>query len=179
VKPRVYDRLIGLTTLIPRNENPEYDHTMVIEANAHGWWYAAPVPQGHVLAFFTDSDLVPREMTRAMRTVVANSMFTEVESGQGWLPAGDACAAHDPLCGWGVHRALANGILAADAIGYYLEHSDGSRLDAYHQHCRDQFEKYLQGLIKRYSHEQRWSESPFWKRRANSLALRASLALHA
>jgi flavin-dependent dehydrogenase len=54
VRPRIYDRLVALTALVPRN--PAFDHAMVISTAPDGWWYAAPVPQGHVLAYFTDSD---------------------------------------------------------------------------------------------------------------------------
>lgn len=167
VRPRVYDRLVGLTALIPRNQNPEFDHAMLIESTPHGWWYAAPVPQGHVLAFFTDADLVPHNLARSMRTVAANSAFAQAENGQGWLTVGDACAAHDPLCGWGVCRSMTNGILAADAIGQYMKSADASVIDQYLAHCRNQFEQYLNGLTKHYSYEQRWTASPFWQRRAS------------
>jgi flavin-dependent dehydrogenase len=167
VRPWLYDRLIAFAALVPRNQNPEFDHAMVIESSPHGWWYAAPVPKGHVLAFFTDADLAPRELARSMRTVAANSAFTQSESGQGWLTVGDACAAHDPLCGWGVCRALNNGIRAADAIGRLLKSADGTLLEDYHRTCRRQFEGYLEGLTKHYSYEQRWRTSSFWRRRAS------------
>jgi flavin-dependent dehydrogenase len=170
VRPRLFDHLIAFTALVPRNQNPEFDHAMVIESMPQGWWYAAPVPRGHVLAFFTDADLAPRGLARSMRTVVANSAFTESKNGQGWLAVGDACAAHDPLCGWGVFRAMSNGILAADAIARYLKAADDSLLKDYQQHCRNQFAQYLAGLTKHYSYEQRWSTFPFWERRANPTA---------
>ena len=170
VRPRRYDRLIAFTALIQRNQNPEFDHTMVIETTPSGWWYAAPVPQGHVLAFFTDADLAPLNLARTMWIVAANSAFTQPPCGQGWLTVGDACAAHDPLCGWGVHRALSNGILAADAIGRYLRTTDVTLLDDYSRHCQNQFEKYLEGLFLHYSSERRWTSSPFWKRRVSSPA---------
>jgi flavin-dependent dehydrogenase len=166
VRPRIYDRLIALTALIPRNRNPEFDHTMVIESRAHGWWYAAPVPQGHILAFFTDADLAPRELARSMTTVAANSTFTLPASGQGWLPIGDAGAAHDPLCGWGVNRAMTNGILAADAISQCIRTEDTFLLEEYRRHCQDQYQRYLAGLGRHYSYEQRWASAPFWKRRS-------------
>ena len=165
VRPQIYDRLTGFTALLPRNS--KFDHTMLIEATPEGWWYAAPVPQGHVLAFFTDGDLAPRKPVRFMRRVAANSSYAQPEREQGWLTVGDACAAHDPLCGWGVCRALSNGILAADAIGSYLRQGDTSALDAYRNHCRDQFNSYLNGLTRHYSHEQRWTSAPFWERRTN------------
>jgi flavin-dependent dehydrogenase len=165
LRPRIHDRLVALTAVMPRNRNPEFDHTMVIESTPHGWWYAAPVPQGHVLAFFTDADLVPRDLARSMATVAANSAFIQPVSDQSWLPVGDACAAHDPLCGWGVHRAMANGILAAEAIGERLTTTDASLLEDYCRHCRDQFERYLAGLSQRYASERRWASSDFWERR--------------
>jgi flavin-dependent dehydrogenase len=170
VRARVYDRLTGFTALLPRNLNPEFDHAMVIESNPLGWWYAAPVPQGHVLAFFTDTDLAPRPLTRSMRVVAAHSAFAQAESEQGWVAVGDACAAHDPLCGWGVHRALANGIRAADAIGRYLREHDVSALDGFRRHCHDQFAAYLAGLTQHYSYEKRWTSAPFWERRARAIA---------
>jgi flavin-dependent dehydrogenase len=169
-RPRIHDRLIALTAVMPRNRNPEFDHTMVIESTPHGWWYAAPVPQGHVLAFFTDADLAPRTLARSMTTVAANSAFLQPSSDQNWLPVGDACAAHDPLCGWGVHRAMTNGILAAEAIAERLRTGDASLLEDYCRHCRDQFERYLTGLGQRYAYERRWATSAFWKRRSNAIA---------
>lgn len=162
-RPRIYDRLVALTALVPRN--PAFDHAMVISTAADGWWYAAPVPQGHVLAYFTDSDLAPRQLARSMRIVPANSAFTATRGRDGWLAVGDACAAHDPLCGWGVHRALANGIRAADAISHHLRDGDASRLDGYDRHCRDQFDAYLTGLAEHYAFERRFAASPFWQRR--------------
>lgn len=166
VRPHLHDRLVAFTALVPRN--PAFDHAMVISTASDGWWYAAPVPRGHVLAYFTDSDLAPRQLLRSMQIVPANSAFTQARSRDGWLPVGDACAAHDPLCGWGVHRALANGIRAADAISRYLYDGDVSRLDAYDRHCRDQFDAYLTGLAEHYAFERRFAASPFWQRRLSN-----------
>ena len=74
---------------------------MLLQATPFGWWYAAPVPGGHVLVLFTDADLAPIELRRRLRPAAANSAFTDTEGAQGWLAVGDACASHDPLCGWG------------------------------------------------------------------------------
>jgi flavin-dependent dehydrogenase len=169
-RTEVYDRLIALTALMPRNKNPDFDHAMLIESTPHGWWYAAPVPRGHVLAFFTDSDLMPRELARSMRPVGANSAFVQAERDASWVAVGDACAAHDPLCGWGVCRAMSNGIRAAEAISHYVKSANASLLERYREHCRGQFEDYLKGLAKQYSNEQRWASFPFWRRRINSIA---------
>ena len=165
VLARTYDRLIGFTALVARNPNSDLAHAMMLESTPQGWWYAAPVPQGHVLAFFTDSDLAPHHLPRSMKTVAANSSFAPSLEHKRWLTVGDACAAHDPLCGWGVYRALSNGILAGDAILRYLKTGDGSLLEEYSQRCRSQFDSYLQGLSRHYSYEKRWLGHPFWERR--------------
>jgi flavin-dependent dehydrogenase len=170
VRPRFYDQLIALTAVVKRNPNSDFDHAMLIESTADGWWYAAPVPQGHVLAFFTDADLAPPALKRRLRTVAANSAFTQSENSQTWLTVGDACAAHDPLCGWGVCRALTNGILAADAICGYLGSGDDALLESYHAHCRQQFDTYLAGLTKHYALEHRWAHSIFWERRLTPIS---------
>jgi flavin-dependent dehydrogenase len=99
-RPVVHDRLVALASVIQRNPRQDLPHAMIIEATPHGWCYAAPVPQGHVVVFLTDSDLAPRDLARRMRTLSANSVFTECETSRGWLAVGDACAAYDPLRGW-------------------------------------------------------------------------------
>jgi flavin-dependent dehydrogenase len=165
VRPRTDDRLIAFTAVVARNPNPEFAHAMLLESTPQGWWYAAPVPQGHVLAFFTDADLRPREFMRGMQIVAANSSFAQAATEEGWVTVGDACAAHDPLCGWGVCRAMANGILAADAIDRYVRTADASGLEKYRRHCCCQYDDYRKGLADHYAYEQRWCSFPFWVRR--------------
>ena len=160
-----HDRLIALTSAVPRGASAADIRSMRIEATPFGWWYAAPTPQGHVLALLTDADLAPPDLRRRLRPAAANSAFTHTEAGQGWLPVGDACASHDPLCGWGVHRAMTNGLRAADAIEAFLRDGDVSPLEDYRQFCFQQYERYLLGLTRRYSMERRWPAAPFWARR--------------
>lgn len=159
------DRLLGLTAEAPRETRAAAIRSMLIEATPFGWWYASPTPRGHVLAFFTDGDLAPPELRRRLRPVAANSAFTHLDSGQDWLAVGDACASHDPLCGWGVQRAMTNGLHAADAIDAFLLHGDRAPLEDYRLTVHREYQRYLQGLIHRYSIERRWPASPFWKRR--------------
>jgi flavin-dependent dehydrogenase len=166
-RPQLYDHLIAFTALVRRNQNSDLHHTMVIESMPRGWWYAAPVPRGHILAFFTDADLAPRELARSMNVCPANSAFLQAQSGEGWLAVGDACAAHDPLCGWGVCRAMSNGIRAAEAIAAHLRIADHAPLQSYFALCKKQFANYLDGLSRHYGYEQRWARAPFWQRRTN------------
>jgi 2-polyprenyl-6-methoxyphenol hydroxylase-like FAD-dependent oxidoreductase len=154
--------LLGLTASV---SGPSELRSMMIEATPFGWWYAAPTPRGHVVAMFTDADLAPPEVRRRLRPVAANSAFMHVEAGQGWLPVGDAFASHDPLCGWGVHRALSNGLVLADALDAHLSRGHTASLEDYRQLCRQQYQRYLAGLTRRYSIERRWPSAPFWQRR--------------
>jgi flavin-dependent dehydrogenase len=161
----VHDRLLGFTATVSKGETHADIRSMLIMATPFGWWYATPTPKGHVLVFFTDADLASQELRRHLRPVAANSAFTYLEADQGWLPVGDACASHDPLCGWGVHRAITNGIRAADGIAAFLQNGDSELLEDYRRHCYQQYKRYLDGLAKHYSIERRWPTSPFWERR--------------
>jgi flavin-dependent dehydrogenase len=163
-----HDRLVGFTTRVGAGEAAADIRSMLIEATPFGWWYAAPTPAGHVLAMFTDADLGPHRQLHGFRPVAANSVFTDTEGCEGWLAVGDACASHDPLCGWGVHRALTNGLLAGDAIASLLATGNSAPVTAYRRHCRQQYQRYLLGLTYQYSREQRWTTAAFWRRRHHS-----------
>jgi len=159
-----HDRLIGLVGAAPADSGLFRAVAMMIQSTPFGWWYAAPVPQGRVVALFTDADLAALAVRQRLRPVPANSVFTDAPVETGWLAVGDACAAHDPLCGWGVVRAMSNGIRAADAIHEHLCTGRVSSLAEYRDHCRKQFEDYLAGLTRRYRMVQRWPYAPFWAR---------------
>jgi flavin-dependent dehydrogenase len=160
-----HDRLVGLSARVALVQARTQIGSMLLQATPFGWWYGAPTPNGHVLVLFTDADLAPKELHRQLDPTAANSVFTDTEGADGWLAVGDACASHDPLCGWGVHRALTNGLLAGDAIASLLATGSSAPVDAYRRHCRQQYHRYLQGLSHHYSLEQRWPTAPFWQRR--------------
>jgi flavin-dependent dehydrogenase len=170
-KIEFHDQLIGLCSAVPRRENGVELQSMMLEATSFGWWYAAPTQNGHVVAILTDADLAPAELRQRLRPVAANSAFTYMDGLDGWLPVGDACASHDPLCGWGVYRALTNGIRAADAIFAFLASGETTQLEDYRDHCYRQFARYLKGLTERYSIERRWPTAPFWHRRHRPLSV--------
>ncbi|HEY6236442.1 MAG TPA: FAD-dependent monooxygenase [Candidatus Elarobacter sp.] len=172
---RHFDRLVALVALVGRNADAAYAHAIVVEAQQDGWWYASPVPHGHALAYLTDRDLVPAGFAAhaGLRIVAAGSTLIEPGTQAHWLAAGDAYAAHDPLCGWGVTRALRNGIHAADAIREFLERDTSPALEAYHAARRAEFDEYLDGLVRHYSREERWAAAPFWTRRSHALAATA------
>jgi flavin-dependent dehydrogenase len=160
-----YDRLIGLTAAVSGGSTPIHVASLMIQSMPFGWWYAAPVPRGHIVALFTDADLAVTALRRRLRPVAANSVLTDTAEDEAWIPVGDACASHDPLCGWGVHRALSNGILAAEAIDDFLRTGSARSLGDYRSRCRQQFRDYLEGLTRHYAIERRWADAPFWERR--------------
>src|SRR6266567_1233830 len=96
-----HDRLVGLTARVARNQATAEVRSMLLQATPFGWWYAAPIPNGHVLVLFTDADLTPFELRRRLRPTAANSAFTDTEGQR----AGSRLVMHaprnDPLCGWG------------------------------------------------------------------------------
>lgn len=162
-----------------------------IEATEDGWWYTAPIPHGRrVLAFHTDADLpsariardrdallanVPSELADLLRAsgfvadetsgfTAAHTATLEPCAGPGFLAAGDAALAFDPLSSQGLLNALFTGLVAAEAADSHLR-GDVESLSRYRDTIANIAAAYRQHLALFYAEEQRWPEAPFWKRR--------------
>lgn len=184
---RVVDRLISIFNIFPLVSEPY----ILVEAEALGWWYSAPLPHERlIVAHLTDADLfatancslrdywrckLPHATLTNLRTgsqnlliepkvLSAASLISRPVCGTNWLAAGDACIAFDPLSGLGVYSAVKGGIFAAQTI---IAQFDGYKesFEAYASWVNSQFSSYLQKRKIIYSKEQRWSKSPFWHRR--------------
>ncbi|MDQ3898275.1 MAG: NAD(P)/FAD-dependent oxidoreductase [Actinomycetota bacterium] len=171
----VHDRLVALVSVTTA---AGADRRALVEAGEAGWWYSARLPDDRlVVAFHTDpapglrlrwSDHLkgaPRTATRAfgasagdVRVVPANSHRTEPAAGDGWLAVGDAAAAHDPICGLGIHWALESGIAGAEAVL-------AGAIDGYRRDRHEHFDRYLATRREYYRAEARWPDAPFWRRR--------------
>ena len=163
---RHFDTLVAVVRRVPRHPDPAYGHAIVVETCSAGWWYAAPTPNGHVLAFLTDHDLLDAGQPRGdAHVVAADSAVFDGDAPAGWLAVGDAFASHDPLFGTGVIHALGDGIRAADAIAAHAATGDRGPLDALHDTRLTEFERYLEGLRHWYTRERAWPASRFWSRR--------------
>jgi flavin-dependent dehydrogenase len=163
----------------------------LLEATETGWWYAAGLPQRRVaVAFATDPDFVresgmaqaERWMSRLLATRhiagrldgcrlrpglvarMAPSGLSDPVRGERWLAVGDAAASYDPLSGEGIHKAMSNGIDAAEAVALALR-SDSEQAAAYATMVADRFNAYCRERDGFYSAESRWQDSPFWRRR--------------
>ena len=182
-----------LVAFLQYGVRPEHmaDQRMLIEASAHGWWYAAPLPENKaVIAFLTDADL-PTKGAASRRAFVegelattsllrefaerlasrddtyghpANSSIRACINGAAWVAIGDAAATYDPLSGQGIATTLAKGAAIARLIagGDCLSKSLESYADAERQ-C---FSSYLNVQRATYSRAAPRFNSPFWSRRA-------------
>jgi len=168
---------------------------MIVEACTHGWWYTAPLP-GHrrVVSLLTDADLGRHlrlhseplwqeqlrttshvrhlvDGARLQPGVIVRSAATAALDrvcGEGWLAAGDAATAFDPLSAQGITSALRSGILASFAAGDVVSGRDVSAQDRYQRIVSAHGSNYDRVHREHYSRERRWSNSPFWQRRQSA-----------
>ena len=189
----VVDRLIGLLCFLARSTEPY----VLVEAMDCGWWYTAPVPHGNlVIAHMTDADLfaaagsnapeylrdrLPRaELTCARigsqttlskpKIISASSVIRQPVCGKNWLATGDASITFDPLSGQGIYNALKGGILAGKAVLAKF-YGNTESFKEYANWINSQFLSYLRMRKAFYGREQRWPESPFWRRRHSLITL--------
>jgi flavin-dependent dehydrogenase len=186
------DRLVAASTYLS-SESPVDDATTLIEAVPEGWWYSARIPGMRLaIAFMTDPDLLIQtsaihregwlalldatEHTRRRvqeggfqlgdnpSIAAAGSSRLERAFGDGWLAAGDAAAAHDPLSSHGIGTAIASGAQAATAAVAYLR-GDRGALQNYSRRAETRFDRYLVDWRRYYADVIRWPSAPFWSRR--------------
>jgi flavin-dependent dehydrogenase len=168
----------------------------LIETTPDGWWYTAPVPGDQLVAvFMTDAPQVralqlttaegvrqaldPAPHTRARLVGRAAPAPPQVASacsrrliepvGPGWVAAGDAAAAFDPLSSMGIGHALWSGSNAARLAEDVLL-GPSSFADDYTQVMRQQYQQYLDLRRRYYRLERRWPERAFWRRRHDRAA---------
>ena len=182
---RRVDRLVALVRF-GRAVDP--DPRTVVEACREGWWYAATLPGGRaVTAFFTDADLLPtsaaardhlratalagtrliRQDPAASRTWIVPAHIGAPDScvGPDWVAVGDAARTLDPLSGHGLTAALASAIGGARAA---LAPCRAAALRAYRDRIAHQHRAHIAAARAHYQREQRFSDSPFWRRRSTA-----------
>jgi flavin-dependent dehydrogenase len=187
---RVTDRLVGLACHVDLPEGPVEQITLV-ETVPEGWWYTAPLPHGKaVAALMVDADLlrglgisgsgdflaalsVTRHVAARLkgarplsepRAFPAESHVLHPPCGRGWIGAGDAACAFDPLASLGIGYALTSGIQAARIAEQWLRGEDGLAR-AYAADIARHAEVYSAQSRELYQSERRWLDAPFWQRR--------------
>jgi flavin-dependent dehydrogenase len=202
VRRRAFDTQIAAIAVLDGDGCPAklYDATTLIAAAEDGWWYAALLPNRRlVVAWFTDPDLLAAsaawrpagwwdrlqgqhlvwslvssycyERPERVQVRAAGSSLLTRPTGNGWIAVGDAAAAFDPLSSHGIGSALAGGEWAARAVAATLA-GDDTAFAAYNERVFASYTRYLWTRQAYYADEQRWPDSPFWRRRhAESSAL--------
>jgi 2-polyprenyl-6-methoxyphenol hydroxylase-like FAD-dependent oxidoreductase len=175
----------------------------LIESCAEGWWYAASLPQGRVVAaYFTDADLLARDLRERERlwdrgfagtrlvsglapcfspgltTLGAASECALPCAGDGWLAIGDAAQAYDPLSGQGLTKAITSALQAAALIANESR-NDRASVAEFAAARRHEFEIYLGTQRLHYRREQRWPQHTFWQRRGSAVPREARRAVAA
>jgi flavin-dependent dehydrogenase len=186
---RAYDRLVCGWISGPIDAAPVLPGTILTEAEADGWWYSIGLPGNRrVVAFHTDADLPAaadasdqfRLLARAGRLsstmaavagaaatggfCAAHSCRLDPPVGDGWLAAGDACLAFDPLSSQGLLNALFTGLSAAEAVDRIIA-GDRRAAGEYAESIEAVWRAYRRHLSLWYGQERRWRHSPFWARR--------------
>lgn len=186
------DRLICVYGFLDLPPEERFGHLTLLEAVEYGWWYAARLPRGRLaVAVASDGDTVKtaglgrvrgwrehldatrhlapavaagRFVAGSLRAWPAHSFLLDRPVGDGWLAVGDAAAAYDPISAQGIHKALAGGLRAADALHRRLG-GDDAAFDGYAAALRDGFARYAADRAHYYAQETRWPEAPFWRNR--------------
>jgi flavin-dependent dehydrogenase len=194
-RPRIAERLVGVAGLIELGPaEARCDHSTLVEAREAGWWYSSPVPGGRlILVWMSDADLVHQAdlarrerwlehlqaapLTRqrvpegtfpdGLSTGPARSSCLDLVCGPRWIAVGDAASVWDPLSSAGILKALRTGKLGAFAIlDLVCGKADGM---AKYRNCVEaDYAHYQPHRQQVYRLEQRWRQSPFWRRRAES-----------
>lgn len=165
----------------------------LVEAVEDGWWYVGEAGKGRVACiFFTDPDLNSRtdladsryfcakmqetiflkhrvplseyEFVQAPQMTAAGSSYLTQFSGEGWLAAGDAACAMDPLSSHGISFALQSGIDAGKAAVKAVEGSL-TESEQYDQRLKSAIQAYREARQNIYQMENRWPNAPFWVKR--------------
>lgn len=186
------DDQVAVLSLLHATDAPKTGQSL-IEAVADGWWYVSDGGGGKVVRiFFTDPDLHDRAgwldplywRSKSMQTrfvkhripagrysdvlplqyTSAGSQHLECYAGEGWLAAGDAACAFDPLSSHGIAFALRSGIDAALAAKDCLAGMSSAGND-YDNKIRLAFRLYEEQRADIYRREGRWMDQLYWKRR--------------
>ncbi|MFY9618248.1 MAG: NAD(P)/FAD-dependent oxidoreductase [Pyrinomonadaceae bacterium] len=188
VKRVFTDTLVCLSVELPAqsSESP----SVMVESCEVGWWYTVKLLHGRqIVALFTDVDLLAPAETRLewlnsllnetthIRRLVneftkdakvevcdARTSIRNVLWRAGWISIGDAVWSLDPLSGFGIQRAINDGINAAPAISRALT-GDAAELRAYAVSQGGSFNESLRAQRRYYSAEMRWEDAAFWRRR--------------
>jgi flavin-dependent dehydrogenase len=185
------DHLVGVVAYFAGLDETATDHGTFVEAEEHGWWYAALLPNAlAVVAFMVDasrvrdlrvgnwngfydrlgrtqhiSDFVAgADPIRELHIHSASSQYLRPVIGAGWVAVGDAAVSFDPLSSLGIGHALNSGIQGARIADTRLAGDEELAL-AYPKDVAGFVEEFQARRTAIYRAEQRWPQSEFWQSR--------------
>lgn len=186
-----FDRLVAVCAYYAPVRHEASQQGTFVEATEDGWYYAAPLPnQRFVVCFLTDQDVAQQlqvqhrwterlQATPQLRrlaayvqlgppvhltTRAAHTQLTAQPTGAGWIAAGEAAAAFDPLSSMGIGFAVSTGIEAARVAHAYCSQGEDHSA-AYIRDVERLFGEYRRQQLAQYAGEARWPDAPFWQRR--------------
>ncbi|GHG61900.1 NAD(P)/FAD-dependent oxidoreductase [Streptomyces griseocarneus] len=192
---RRQDRLMAAFALFPHpagsGRAADEELRTLVEAVPQGWWYTARIPAGRLVAHLTDADLTDPALrtpqgflaragrTRHLRTRLAgyappataprwtpaHGLRLTPPAGPGWIAAGDAALAFDPLSSQGILTALHTGARAGHTVDLCLRGTPEA-LSAYTTFLTRIADAYRDHHAHAYAQEHRWQAHPFWRRRS-------------
>lgn len=185
------DQLLSVTTFFDLC-GADFTRLTMLEAVEYGWWYAAKLPDRRLAVAVASDPQIIRQLalrmppdflgslarTRHIADAVAGSRLINGSlsicaapsfalnrsAGERWLAVGDAASAYDPISSQGIHKALSDGIAAAEAIAAWFGGST-TALGDYQAAVAARFRHYRTQRDFFYGQEQRWPNSAFWTRR--------------
>lgn len=192
-RPKIFDALTAIAGRVECVSAPRTRRMTIVEAAPWGWWYRVPLRSGYLVVLLTDAEEVRtrklsqperwwhllqqtqhigslksrRGLRERLGVYSAASQILSPLSGPGWLTAGDASLAFDPLAGMGIGYALLCGIEAAQVAHRTLQ-GNLSAAASYSLSIRRHCDEYLAHRSSAYAAERRWSGEPFWRQRVQN-----------
>lgn len=191
-RPIELDQLICVYGFFSGPAQANNSRLTLLEAAEYGWWYRAGLPDGqlcialacdqpglrrlragewrHWLNLLADTRHAANQLQGygfapgAMLTSPASSCHLDRVTGRHWLAVGDAASSFDPLMARGIHKALEDGIAAAEVIAGWIA-DDAAPAGHYAQQVQQRFDEFRRMRSYLYAQEQRWPQSSFWQAR--------------
>jgi flavin-dependent dehydrogenase len=170
----------------------QQEHRTLIEAIPGGWFYLAPLANGHIVVVLVTSamsipggraerrqwwlallarttmirsSLVGCRLPTELSVCDARASFASTPAGVSWFAIGDARLAPDPLSGCGIIWALDDAIAAAQAMAETSPHHMAA---AMMERTRRDVADYRAGRARAYAEERRFPHDPYWQSRAGA-----------
>jgi flavin-dependent dehydrogenase len=185
---------------LPTGAAVDEDRLTLVEAAPWGWGHSAGLPGGaRAVTLFADAGpAATRQLGTAAGFAAALRALPQLAGllcthgyaplgapratdartgclaqpvGAGWLAAGDAATAFDPLAAQGILAAVWAGHRAALALGHALA-GDAAALPTYARQVQERFAHLRAQSRHFYGQERRWAHEPFWQARHQAAGAR-------